>query len=221
MRLCYVLLILFLCGTLTPVESPVALISNAVAQDFDSDVRKKRKLKRGLLMIREDEELTLKRVTQKPVEEHLVDLANLYKEALAKEDYKAAHAHIAEMAGYDHVGAMEALAIAYYNGTGVDRNYSKALFWFEKAANMGQPVSLHYLGSMHLNGEGLELDLIQAYKWFSLATHFYPEGPEKERAQQDKENMALRLSDNVKERTDRDVVSWLADFEAKQSEMEK
>ncbi len=41
--------------------------------------------------------------------------------------------------------------------------------WYLKAAEQGNALAQFDLGVMYTNGEGMKVDLVQAYKWFSLA----------------------------------------------------
>ena len=43
------------------------------------------------------------------------------------------------------------------------------MLWFNKAAEKGHAASKASLGVMYLNGEGIPIDMVQAYKWLSLA----------------------------------------------------
>jgi len=51
----------------------------------------------------------------------------------------------------------------------VVQNREEAMVWFNKAAEKGHAASKASLGVMYLNGEGIPIDMIQAYKWLSLA----------------------------------------------------
>jgi len=61
------------------------------------------------------------------------------------------------------------LGLKYYEGEEVPQNYSKATYWFQKAAGQGHRYALFKLGEMCENGEGGPKDYRKAAQWFSLA----------------------------------------------------
>ena len=68
-----------------------------------------------------------------------------------------------------HAGAEFALGELYFNGRGVPHSYGQAIGWYRKAANKGHPVAQHVLGLMYREGCGVDQDLVEAFKWLSLA----------------------------------------------------
>jgi TPR repeat protein len=54
-------------------------------------------------------------------------------------------------------------------GQGVPKSFVKALEWYRRAADQGQPRGQHYLGFGYLYGQNLPQDPVLAYMWFSLA----------------------------------------------------
>ncbi|KAJ4297272.1 ERAD-associated protein [Collariella sp. IMI 366227] len=58
----------------------------------------------------------------------------------------------------------------YMRGEGVEQNFDRAKFWFERGANkLKDPQSQHGLGLLYLNGYGVKADIIQATDFFKLA----------------------------------------------------
>ncbi len=73
----------------------------------------------------------------------------------------------------------------YQKGLGVEQDYRATLKWYGLAAERGDAIAQHNLGSLHAKGfktKGLGLfsstgfafmratqDFVEAYKWFSLA----------------------------------------------------
>ena len=58
-------------------------------------------------------------------------------------------------------GDMEAqfkLGNMYYNAKGIEVNYEKALYWWEKAAEQGDVRAQFNVGSMYYDGEGTEVN---------------------------------------------------------------
>ena len=59
------------------------------------------------------------------------------------------------------------LGVMYLNGWGVERNYARALYWFQKAATEGSSARAYYnLGILYLNGQGVKQDYEQARRYF-------------------------------------------------------
>ena len=66
--------------------------------------------------------------------------------------------------------ARVSLGKLYLQGTtGFGRNYTKALSYFQPAAEDGNAAAAYYLGVMYKNGYGLEVDAGQAAHWFKVA----------------------------------------------------
>lgn len=53
----------------------------------------------------------------------------------------------------------------------VVQNREEAMVWFNRAAEKGHAASKASLGVMYLNGEGMSVDMVQAYKWLLLAAN--------------------------------------------------
>lgn len=90
--------------------------------------------------------------------------------------------------------AEETLGVMYSQGLGITPDDKKAYKWFSRAAESHRPLAQHYLGVMHFQGKGTYRDYIQAAMYLSLAVENYLDGPEKQRAIDDKENVTVRLS---------------------------
>lgn len=73
----------------------------------------------------------------------------------------------AAQAGY--VAAGHALAWAYANAEGTERNDAEAVRWYRWAAERGHTGSMNTLGFMLENGRGAPRDLIQAADWYRRA----------------------------------------------------
>jgi len=68
--------------------------------------------------------------------------------------------------------------LLYFQGAGITQNFSEALIWWQKAANQGQPKAQFALGDIYYQGMDVafpcykcevEIDFIEAYKWYKLA----------------------------------------------------
>ena len=62
------------------------------------------------------------------------------------------------------------LGALYYDGRGVDQDFTEAVKWWRKAAEQGTAEAQFNLGLVSVNGNGLPKDRVEAYKWFTLAT---------------------------------------------------
>ena len=85
-----------------------------------------------------------------------------------------------------NAGAQTDVGLAYYNGTGVPKDYGKAFEWWQKAAEQGHKVAQSNMGNCYNRGWGIEKNLDNAHKWwqrasdqdygmssFNLANHYY------------------------------------------------
>ena len=58
----------------------------------------------------------------------------------------------------------------YYYGVGRAADYRKAEHWFARAARLREPSSQYALGRMYAKPhDGIRLDRVRAYAWFTLA----------------------------------------------------
>jgi len=70
------------------------------------------------------------------------------------------------VAQYDH-------ALSFYVGNFHDENWGKYAEWSYIAAEQGHAKAQDTLGGLYLTERGVEKDLIESYKWFSLAIARY------------------------------------------------
>jgi len=61
------------------------------------------------------------------------------------------------------------IALAYDQGSIVEKDPSKALFWYEKAANLGDIDAIMITGWRYYKGEGYKKDYEKAAFWFEKA----------------------------------------------------
>ena len=54
----------------------------------------------------------------------------------------------------------------YFDGDGVDQDYSKAEYWYQKSAEQGNPEAQHNLGVIYYKGEGVARNFEKAKYWF-------------------------------------------------------
>ena len=65
-----------------------------------------------------------------------------------------------------NVEAMNMLGVLYTLGTLVPRDYSMALYWFQKAADAGSADAMNNLGTIYLFGIGVSHDYANALRWY-------------------------------------------------------
>lgn len=70
-----------------------------------------------------------------------------------------------------NAGAMYRIGMFYYFGLrGVRRDHAKALSWFLKAVDKGEPRSMELLGEIYARGAGVERNYTKAFEWLTLAS---------------------------------------------------
>ena len=93
-------------------------------------------------------------------------------EAGTDRSYKDAALWYRKAAEQGNAAAQFNLGVMYYIGRGSDvpRSYKEAASWHLKAAEQGYAFAQNSLGKMYENGQGLQVSLMQAYMWYSLAS---------------------------------------------------
>jgi uncharacterized protein len=61
------------------------------------------------------------------------------------------------------------LAEAYLTGNGVAKNAELATYWYEKAAQSGNPEAQNLVGQFYQDGVGVPVDPVRAFHWYQLA----------------------------------------------------
>ena len=61
---------------------------------------------------------------------------------------------------------MMAIAHLYQTGEGVARDYAKALGWYNKASDAGDPVAMNWIGAFYEHGLGMPHDYASAIVWY-------------------------------------------------------
>ena len=57
----------------------------------------------------------------------------------------------------------------YYYGSGVSRDYAKAVEWYRKSAEQGNTSAQYILGCMYHHGNCVSKDYTKAAEWYSKA----------------------------------------------------
>ena len=130
-------------------------------------------------------------------------------DAYDKGRYEVVARHLLPIATNNYPQAQELLGIMYYKGQGVTQDYESAIEWLTKAAESGRPLAEHYLATLILAGNGTTADPPAALMWLYIAAVHYPEGAEKNRTIQDRNNLASRLSRRDRMRAFELARDWL------------
>lgn len=70
-----------------------------------------------------------------------------------------------------NAAAMYRIGLFYYYGLrGVRRDHNKALYWFSKAVEKGEPKAMELLGEIYARGAGVERNYTKALEWLALAS---------------------------------------------------
>ncbi len=70
-----------------------------------------------------------------------------------------------------HQPAMWDLGNWYLMGTYVDRDYSRAAYWYQRLAELGDGGAMVLLGMHYQGGLGVEQDYARAIEWYGRAAH--------------------------------------------------
>jgi len=91
-----------------------------------------------------------------------------------------------------YVEAEYTFAQTYYVGDKLNENWGKYAEWSYIAAEQGHAKAQDTMGGLYLTAKGVEKDLIESYKWFSLAiARFVPPKKGEEISQGSQLNIAL------------------------------
>ena len=116
------------------------------------------------------------------------------QDAYVSGDYAMALRLLLPLAEQGHVDAQNLLGIMYREGHGVPQDHVEAAKWFRLAAEQGFAGAQASLGVTYLEGLGLPQDDVQALMWFNLAASRFPPGEDHDRAVQDRDTVAKRMT---------------------------
>ncbi|OHT15497.1 hypothetical protein TRFO_02806 [Tritrichomonas foetus] len=77
--------------------------------------------------------------------------------------------YIEESAANGEVYAQFNLGVMYHNGWVYDRDYTKALYWFELAAEQNHRAAIYDIANMYYRSRGVPRDLRKAFDYFKRA----------------------------------------------------
>ncbi|MDE2441908.1 MAG: sel1 repeat family protein [Betaproteobacteria bacterium] len=72
-----------------------------------------------------------------------------------------------------NVDAAYNLAVIHQYGDGVALDYTKALYWYRKAAEQGDRISQIQIGLMYQTGQGVLADETEAHRWFTMHRQYH------------------------------------------------
>ncbi len=84
-------------------------------------------------------------------------------------DFASAFGNWWPMALKGDAKSQASLGFLYYSGKGAPLDYSKALLWFSRAAEAGQPTAQFFMGLLYYYGRGVKKDLGLAHAWCDIA----------------------------------------------------
>jgi hypothetical protein len=67
--------------------------------------------------------------------------------------------------------SLYAIAMLYWQGEGVERDYGISAVWLKQAADINHPGAQTKLGYLYVQGEGVPQNYGEAVKWFQLAAN--------------------------------------------------
>lgn len=76
---------------------------------------------------------------------------------------------LAKTAGYGDSISQYELGRLFEEGSKVPRNYEKALYWYERAANQNRLEAMCAAAYMYLDGKGVEVNVDKAVNWYEKA----------------------------------------------------
>lgn len=97
------------------------------------------------------------------------------------------------------------LGIMFDSGQGVTANPTRASELYAKAAEANLSQAQHRLALQYYQGRGVSKDSLRAMMWLHIATATYKNGPQKDRAITDRNNLDAALS-----RRDRETATFMA-----------
>lgn len=85
-------------------------------------------------------------------------------------DYHSSFKSFLRRADNGDSAAINFVGIHYYLGLGVERDFSAAARWFERAARAANADGQRNLGVLYMRGWGVPRDNVTAYAWFSQSS---------------------------------------------------
>ncbi|MCH8262051.1 MAG: SEL1-like repeat protein [Proteobacteria bacterium] len=118
-----------------------------------------------IIVIAKLEEPDLDEIRQREYEEAFIDSIEVAPDL---EDISSA-SDLQPLAVKGDSNAQFQLGALFYQGKGVQRDYTQAFLWYRRAAQQGNSDAQYSLGNMYLMGEGIKQDDYQARQWYEKA----------------------------------------------------
>jgi TPR repeat protein len=99
----------------------------------------------------------------------IAEAQRLAREFKPQNAYTKALQELKTLAEKGDADAQFKVALLYYGGRGVPRDYLEALTWFKKAARQGNPYAQYNAGYMYEKGEGTPQDYVEAANYYRRA----------------------------------------------------
>lgn len=127
------------------------------------------------------------------------------EQAYAKGEYQSIIRPLEMLVMQKDAHAALLLGIMMEEGKGVAANPQRAAELYARAADAGMPQAQHRLALQYYQGKGVAKDSLQAMMWLHIASSTYKDGPQKQRAIADRNNLQATLS-----RRDRETAMFMA-----------
>lgn len=127
------------------------------------------------------------------------------EEAYTQGKYEEILPPLEEAADQNNPQAALLLGIMLDDGQGIAANPARATDLYTRAAEANLPQAQHRLALQYYQGKGVAKDLLRAMMWLHIAAATYKEGPQKQRASADRDNLNTALS-----RKDRETALFMA-----------
>lgn len=173
------------------------------------DTEEYKNVKPGMLLEEEKKEENPFETTEEDGPNDRVYTMDEIRQKAREGKYKEFLPSLTKLADNGHHEAEEFLGIMYRSGQGVDKDMQKAFFYLSRSADANLPLSQHFIGVMYYMGEGVDKDLVKSLMWLKIALVHYKEGPERDRARKDADNIFMRLTRREKDRADELARDWL------------
>jgi len=118
-----------------------------------------------VIVIAKLEEPDLDELRQREYEEAFIDSIEVVPDL---EDIRSA-SDLQPLAVQGDLDAQFQLGTLFYQGKGVQQDYTQAFLWYRRAGQQGNSDAQYSLGNMYLMGEGIKQDDYQARQWYEKA----------------------------------------------------
>ena len=97
--------------------------------------------------------------------EAATDALNIAGQAVSPDDSKVYFDEQMALALKGDTSGMVGVAMGYQDGSGVEKDFKMALYWYEKAAQLNDVVALNELGTIYLDGANIPQDNAKGFAY--------------------------------------------------------